>query len=565
MSNQASTLPAVDPSTIIPFGGQTTQPQQSALPAVDPSTIIPFGGGSQQPSFFDRTVSALKQEVVDPIVSSVQDAYSGLVTPPQDATEHTIAAIGGGGGALQAYRVAKALVDKGAAAMKAKPEQFKQAAADFQQSIQDFQDHNFMSSVGNFVSGVGGATSLNPTEPQGVGEREREIGQGIKPGGDLVTPLVKSAADLGMMYLGDKVADASSPEAAPSISEDVSLTPKESAVAANTAKSGIAEGAAETVAPTGEDIQPALQSGIRDILNKAADEHGLEQIPENVTVRDAAQNLADQFRARSQATFQNVEKVTGINVTSLKNRISALSDQIDALAISDPEKAGALEQQKLAFENKAEGAFDAARDKGLDVDLARTDWNGNLRANELSQKIRNADDGTIGNPEINPGRLTKPLQKMLDSADGRPGGLEQLLGSDNAKALVQHAENARTATQNIKDFTPSGPTGQQALKQLISDNTGTGLTGKLTGLPQARTLIGMKPSTNWLGVYKDFSNLSSEEIAAKFGSDAPKTAAFIKSQARRQAVGSVVKAGSIAAAAHATGVSSGVFHLLVGE
>jgi hypothetical protein len=58
-----------------------------------------------------------------------------------------------------------------------------------------------------------------------------------------------------------------------------------------------------------------------------------------------------------------------------------------------------------------------AKKQGLDVDQARADWNKNLRANELSQKIRNADDGALGNPNINPAKLTRPLQKMTDNVD----------------------------------------------------------------------------------------------------------------------------------------------------
>jgi hypothetical protein len=361
---------------------------------------------------------------------------------------------------------------------------------------------------------------------------------------------------------GEALEGAEGAEAAEPVSAS---TPLESVATQNAAKSGIAEGADAVTDAPADTSQAPLQQGIRDVLNQAASDNDLDPIPDSVSVRDVAQKLANQFKVRSQATFNNVEKVTGVNVTSLRNQIAALTDKIDDAAIDDPEKAGVLQNKKLAFEDQAQRAFDDARDKGLDIDTARSDWNKNLRASELSQKIRNADDGTVGSPNLNAGRLTKPLQKMLDDSDGRGGALQQLLGEDNANTLVQHAENARSAGNAVKEFTPTTATGQKALQAIIKSNTGTGITGRLTNLPQARTLVGMNPSTNWLGVYRDIGNLSSDEQAVQFGADAPKVNSFVKAQARAQAVKEVAKIGGVAALAKATGLSSGALHLLVGE
>jgi hypothetical protein len=121
------------------------------------------------------------------------------------------------------------------------------------------------------------------------------------------------------------------------------------------------------------------------------------------------------------------------------------------------------------------------------VDQARADWNKNLRANQV----------------------TRPLQKMTDNDDGRAGGLNQLRGDESANALVEDAENARDALQEIKNFVPKSATGQQAYQKILANNT----TQKA-----AITRLGIKATapTDWNGVVKDLGNLSPEQRQSMF-------------------------------------------------
>jgi len=65
-------------------------------------------------------------------------------------------------------------------------------------------------------------------------------------------------------------------------------------------------------------------------------------------------------------------------------------------------------------------AFTDAKAKGVDVEQARSDWNKSLRADELSSAVEVlSPDKYIGNPEIDPSKLTPKLQKMYES---QPGG-----------------------------------------------------------------------------------------------------------------------------------------------
>jgi hypothetical protein len=314
--------------------------------------------------------------------------------------------------------------------------------------------------------------------------------------------------------------------------EQAALTPKEQAVSAGTAKAakaGISEGTAETVAPRVEGIQPQLHQGVRDFINQTAKTAGLEPIPDSTPITDVPQNLADAFQERSQATFDKVEEITGVNPTTLKQQMAARTDQItEAAAGGDLEKAGKLEMLQKADENRAIQAFNQAKAQNVDVNQARSDWNASLRTDELSAAVRGskANTSTLRNPVLDPSKLAPRLQKL---AEGQPGGkaskLFQLGGQDNANALVEHAENAREATQAIKNFTPTSATGQKLLAQLQANNT-----VEKSSLLRGGNVVA---KTDWNGVVKDIGNLAPEQQAA-LGDDFPRMRQLAGKLAARQ-------------------------------
>jgi hypothetical protein len=249
-----------------------------------------------------------------------------------------------------------------------------------------------------------------------------------------------------------------------------------------------------------------------------------------------------------------VQDETGVNLTDIRNKISTLNDKIEA-AVDDPEKAGALEQQKLGLENTAEKAFNDAKAKGIDAEQARNDWKKYNASYEFGQHVRNSAEGTLANPVINPNKLAPRLQKLSESTSPTQAGrLQQLTGEDNASALVEHAENARTATQAIKEFVPSSPTGQQALQDLLRNNTEgkSGLRGKVTG------------RTDWNGAVKNFENLGPEEQAARFGNDVQRVRQYLGKQVQRQTALNLLKKSAGIAAGGAVGAvgAAGVYELV---
>jgi len=447
-------------------------------------------------------------------------------------------------------------------------------------------------------------------------------------GGELLAP----EAATSEMATAQAVAPEAAAEAEAAEVPKASSTPVETAVTKAAAESKLPAGKPASVAPTGEDIQPTLHRGYRDFVNKVATNNGLEPIPDSVHIRNVANELDNQFTARSQATFDKVEKITNVKPTTLKEIMKARADQIEQAAASgDVEKAGNLEQLQLRDENRMAKAFKDAEAQNVSVDQARDDWNKSLRAGELSSAVRNSVEGTTADPILNPTKLTPRLQKLSDPMGARPGKLQQLTsaptdaypvkieyspegdvidldgrhrvmqaiergdtrigvqtkmrdgtiknikadpnevakkfgvtkeslaasdanqqyrapggqpraaittsdtGEDLASTLVEHAENARTAAQAIKEFVPSSPTGQQALQDLLRNNTTgkAGLRGKVTG------------RVDWNGAVKDFENLNPDEQAARFGNDVEKVRQYLGKQAQRQTAITLLKKSAV--------------------
>jgi hypothetical protein len=356
-----------------------------------------------------------------------------------------------------------------------------------------------------------------------------------------VAPELAAESTAGESALGDEAATAAStpPAASESTAAPVTpppapaiVTPKATAVAQGVSKAadaGVSEGAAETVAPTGEDIQPQLHAGIRNFVNSTLDDAGLDAVPDTVPITDAPQQLADSFQARSQTIFDKVEELTGVNPTTLKEQMSARADQItEASAAGDVEKAGKLEMLQKADENRSIQAFNQAKAQGVDVDQARSDWNASIRGDELSAAVRGskANTSTLQNPVLDPGKLAPRLQKLAES---QPGGkaskLFQLGGEDNATALVEHAENARDATAAIKDFVPSTATGQKLFGKIVENNT-----AEKSSLLRGGKTVG---TTDWNGVVKDIGNLTPAQQSA-LGNDLARMRQVANKQAVKQ-------------------------------
>jgi len=526
--------PAAIASRALPPQPQAAQPSQStdvfgqlAANGNNPHALTdaPAVSTPQQPSIISRVGAALKQEVVNPIVSAVTDAYNGTTAPPQDGTEHIIAAVGGGGGALQAYRVAKGLVDKATAAVKAKPAEFQQAAQDLQQAVQDFKDGHYVASAGDMLGGV---TSIDPTQPPGVGQRVREFAQGVRPGGDLVTPTVKTAADLAMLYAGDKVADtapaADISEATPAVST------VEDASAANPVQATVAKNVASAKLPAGEDLaanaQEHFQNHVAEEINQVADETKVAR-PSDGSAPDMLREVADAQYNRARAAYKAVDDATGGKFQPVADSIKNINDSLrDNLGI-DPVQDAKLQSQKAALLKQQDALFDQAVDKGVSADTvkqAKVDFKSSQAKYDAANQLQMS--ALSDNPDLlNARTVTNRLTKFnVPEEGGAPSRLEQAVGADHASNLIEHAKTAQFLSK-----LPA--TESKALNALIEPNTHTSL---FRG-----------GATDWNAALKDFDSLGAKGQRAAF-SNPEQVRNFLKTQGR-VALGKKIGIGAIGA------------------
>ena len=392
------------------------------------------------------------------------------------------------------------------------------------------------------------ATAVLGGLAEGAAAPKETVAEPVVPTGDVVT---SPKVVLRNPFRAQIAEDA----AKPSVVEQVA--------ARNATKAPIAEGTEAATAPAGENIQPILQQGVRTLINKTNTANGLPPVPDEVSIMDAAQHQADAFQTRSQATFDQVTKITGVDPTALKQVMATRADQIEiAVASGDMEKAGTLQQLQLADENRVAKAFETATSQGADVTQARSDWNKSLRADELSSAIRSSKSNvsTLKTPDIDPSKLTTRFQKLHES---QPGGkaskLSQLMDDDDAIALVEHAETARGDVAAIKDFVPSTSTGRVALQELLRANTGKGW------IRTAAQSFGFSPKTDYIGAFRDFNGLSAGDAAARFGSEAPAVRAFLQKQAAWQIGKILVKGVAGEEILRRTGISAGLLRLILGS
>jgi hypothetical protein len=159
---------------------------------------------ANQPGVIDRTIEGVKQSLQGNLAPLV-----GAVAGPQNAEEHAIAAIGnvsplGPQGTLAAYRAGKAIVDSAKNMLSAPREHFQQAKQDFITAAQDLHNKNYWSMVRNLAEATADISGMIPGAPSELANRERELIEGTKPGGNLATPLAKDVTDLATMYAGEK-------------------------------------------------------------------------------------------------------------------------------------------------------------------------------------------------------------------------------------------------------------------------------------------------------------------------------------------------------------------------
>ena len=333
----------------------------------------------------------------------------------------------------------------------------------------------------------------------------------------------------------------------------------EQVAARNAAKAPISAGAeAVTEGPTVSDVQPQVQGAIRSSADAAAQDAGLKPVDPSTPIRQVYQDVGDQLQARSKATYAQIKSTTGFDINDLVGKIKLKNAGIqNAITNGDEELAGKLEQERIGLENQVGDAMTKAKAAGIDVDSAAADWKRYKASYDINNHVVGSTSGVSGigeGEQVDPNKLSPRLQRAsIGKTPGRPGRLQEFMGDDSSQSLRNAVEQSRVS---IKQFEPTTATGQRALQDILQSNTGKGW------LQTAKQSFGFAPKTDYIGSFRDFNKMPTEDATAQFGDEAPEVGKYLQKQALWQVGKMVAKGATLEGIAHLTGADKALLHLI---
>lgn len=185
--------------------------QPSNTQTSDPWKVVSTSPAGQSQGVVSRTLSGIGQSLEDNIVAPLK----AVGAPPQDVNE-VVAHASGGQGGLVAYRAGKMMTDA-FEKMKAAPrEHYEQAKQDFIRMAEEFHKSDYRNAATSALSmaeDVSGSVPFVTPTPRSVPgsdipNRERDIIEGTRQGGDLAGPLARTATDTALVLGAEKLPSA---------------------------------------------------------------------------------------------------------------------------------------------------------------------------------------------------------------------------------------------------------------------------------------------------------------------------------------------------------------------
>lgn len=449
------TLPASPQSANAPVPGKAItapvsqlQDAPNAAPA-QPNAATP---PTAPPSFLSRVATAAGSEISS-LAAGAGNSIKSVMAPPQDAPEH-IAYTTGGTPTLELYRASKAIVDGVQGLLQSKRGSFQQGVADLQNTVRDVQAKNYrnaLADTGSVVEDIGSVTGMSPLATQGRG---RDIAQGIKKGGDMVTPITKDVVDAGV-----GTALTAAPEIVPKGASAVSDSASDVAtklVKGEKVAQAPAQSALSQAAGAGSDVQ-----GVRTFLDQP--------------IADIAQT--------ERAAYDTINKAAGTDLKSLYDHAEQVQDALD-----DPTNiSNRSDLQKDLSQTRAqiEDGETKALSNGVSpdtLDQAISLTQKRYAGEEVARKLFNNESVVKGNVQFGANE-TVNIDSAIRNAEnlnkpsrfaprGTPPRLVQWFGKDGADNLLQNLYDAKTTGQ-------SAVRARQILKWAAIGTVGVGSAGEL--------------------------------------------------------------------------------------
>jgi hypothetical protein len=317
----------------------------------------------------------------------------------------------------------------------------------------------------------------------------------------------------------------------------------------------------------GQQAQTNLQSGIRAVWNKVADDNGVPRPDPNAPIRDAGQQVGDNVTAQAKAIIKPLDEATGGKFSENDAALRDINAKLKrTTSLDDEDKLISQKQQLLWAQDDLLKQAETAGVPKDTLDTFKAKYRTGQAIYDQNQHIRMTTTGlpagvpgAEADPEVvKSGNLMNRLVKDYSPEEGgKPGRLVQGLGEENAQSLLNQVSQARVAenqiTSTVIDQTPafSGlpATEKSALRELVRPHVTAGRFGGV--------------GVDLKSVLNDFDKLTDVEQRARF-SDPQAVRATLRRQAtlhNLKVYGGSTAAG-LAGAGVAVPVGQAIWHYL---
>jgi hypothetical protein len=201
-----------------------------------------------------------------------------------------------------------------------------------------------------------------------------------------------------------------------------------------------------------EAAQPELQSGIRKVAAKVADEAGVAR-PKNPSMYKTVEDAANNVLAKSKGQYKQLDQASGGRWQRFDDQLRNIRQKMSEVAGIDDDKYSELELKQNELETLQENLIDELKSVGkIDPKLADQAVGHYRQAQSLYDLDTAIQRSTSGKPV---GVGTKGLPEVVDvkklaprvTALWKSGRLQQALGEDNATDLMDFVGEAAKHVQ----------------------------------------------------------------------------------------------------------------------
>lgn len=303
----------------------------------------------------------------------------------------------------------------------------------------------FGEAIGEFVLGDEAIKGLGLAERMGIAQKVMKIA-GEHPVIGKAIAIGMNAMRTGTVAGGETLAKGGTPTDA--LETGAGAAAGGAALDTAVAGAGALKGLIKTA---GTEIQPEATAGLQAASKSAAAEGGASTVAPQ-SLRESMTAPIDSIESAAKENYQALDKATSGKFQPNMDKLNNVNNKLKAITGTDDEKEAELLASKVRLEWQQEKLFDEAAANGVPKDVvgtARTQFKQAQAMRDLETKIFKNPSVVAGNAShgtaetVNVDRAVTALQKLQDSTEFGAPRLEQALGKQGAKDLLDNLYSAQ--------------------------------------------------------------------------------------------------------------------------